>query len=57
MAKWGELQFCNPCFFDRTGKVPFRIAEEYRETTECPDCGDKTRSGIYLRVNLDEFAQ
>lgn len=57
MTKWGELQFCDPCYWDMTGRVPVKLSEEMRETTDCAGCGERTRSGIYVRVNLDEYAQ
>ncbi len=49
MGAWVTEQLCDPCWVAADGGEPYRLVEEYRETTPCTDCGQPTASGIYVR--------
>ena len=48
---------CESCWDKRNpDRVPSVIVEEHRDQETCCDCGNATRSGIYMRIDPSTVA-
>lgn len=49
---WQSVQICKDCWYKMNWHEPFRVTEDYTELTKCADCGTPTKSGIYVRRDV-----
>jgi hypothetical protein len=52
MSRWLTVAICGDCWHARNGeRTPARVKEKERES--CHYCGTLTRSGIYVREDVE----
>jgi len=52
---WKTVAICDDCWYSEEGmRIPLKMKEEVREEETCYSCGEKTKSGIYVRREIND---